>query len=250
MIVDSMTHTEVYKELDKDIAEVTAWWIGMRVTLEKIAKWTTKLPFERWYEYTSTRHNRYLVYCVIMGRNYNNDSMTAPMALRKMDRGWTVYTYHFPWQHRAGKHVILPHVFDRYHDPGRGNVPKTGINLIKHLFEHNNHGEVLRGDKFSGRSVRYKGRDNLCKCINDGIMLGEMIGDIFVAHSFITYEMAGGLQREEFERNRENIVSNEELLAQHKIEDKQEMQVMREQILQEIAMEKKYGKTNLIQVKQ
>ena len=68
MIVDSMTHTEVYRELEKDMDEVGRWWLGKRKMLTNIAKWTTKLPRKTWYEYTSTRKNRYIIISIIMGR--------------------------------------------------------------------------------------------------------------------------------------------------------------------------------------
>lgn len=233
MIVQSMNPEEVYREIDKDMAEVTDWWSRKRKTLFNIAKWTVKLPRTTWYEYESSRKNRYLVLSIIMGRKYNDESMTGLMALQKMEKGFAVYVSKFPWQRIAAPHVFLPHVFDRYHDPDRGNVQKTGIELIKHFMERNSYGEISRGDKFSGRSVRYKGRDNLAKCVTDGVLLGEIVGDIFVAHTFITYDMATGFQREEFEKNKGMILSNEEIMRRAKESWKEEMRMMREEAMTE-----------------
>ena len=195
-----MNPEEVYREIDKDMAEVTDWWSRKRKTLFNIAKWTVKLPRTTWYEYESSRKNRYLVLSIIMGRKYNDESMTGLMALQKMEKGFAVYVSKFPWQRIAAPHVFLPHVFDRYHDPDRGNVQKTGIELIKHFMERNSYGEISRGDKFSGRSVRYKGRDNLAKCVTDGVLLGEIVGDIFVAHTFITYDIKRNFQEHTLHR--------------------------------------------------
>lgn len=245
MIVDSMTHTEVYQEIDKDMDEVARWWEGKRKILTGISKWTTKLPFSRWYEYESTRKNRYLVMSIIMGRKYNDESLTGVLVLRKMDRGYAVYISRFPWQHRACPHVLLQHVLDQYHNPERGNVPKTGVELIKHFFERNSYGEISRGDKFSGRSVRYKGRDNICKSVTDGVLLGEMADNIFIAHTFITYDMATGLQREEFEKNNNMILTNDEIMSQFKQEMKEEERRLREEAI-EMAM--KYKTNKLINV--
>ena len=228
-----MNPEEVYREIDKDIKEVSDWWSRKRKTLFNIAKWTVKLPRTTWYEYESSRKNRYLVLSIIMGRKYNDESMTGLIALQKMDKGFAVYVSKFPWQRIAAPHVFLPHVFDRYHDPDRGNVQKTGIELIKHFMERNSYGEISRGDKFSGRSVRYKGRDNLAKCVTDGVLLGEIVGDIFVAHTFITYEMATGLQREEFEKNKGMILSNEEIMRRAKESWKEELRLMREEAMTE-----------------
>lgn len=238
MIVDSMTHTEVYRELEKDIDEVGKWWRGKRKMLVNIAKWTTKLPRTAWYEYESTRKNRYLVLSIITGHNYNDDSLTGVIALRKMEKGYAVYVSRLPWHRVVSPHVLLPHMFDQYANPERGNVKKTGIDLIKHFMERNNYGEISKGDKFSGRSVRYKGRDNLCKSVTDGVLLGEIVNGIFIVHTFITYEMATGLQREEFEKNRGMIISNEELINQRNEDWKEEAKIMREEVIAQVMREK------------
>ena len=227
-----MTPEEVYREIDKDIEEVSDWWSRKRKTLFSIAKWTIKLPRTTWFEYESSRKNRYLVLSIIMGRNYNDESMTGLMALQKMDKGFAVYVSKFQWQRNACPHVFLPHVFDRYNDPDRGNVKKTGIELIKHFMEHNAYGEISRGDKFSGRSVRYKGRDNIAKCVTDGVLLGEITNDIFVAHTFITYEMATGFQREEFEKNKGMILNNDEIMRRFKQQSKDIERMMIEEARQ------------------
>ena len=238
MIVQSMNPQEVYREINNDMVNLSEWWMRVRTTQARIAKYTIKLPRSTWFEFESQRRNRYLVLNVIMGRKYDEDSLTCVLALQKKERGYAVYTSRFPWQSIAANHAIMPHVFDRYHDPERGNVKKTGIELIKHFFEHNNHGEVSHGDKFSGRSVRYKGRDNIAKCVNDGVLLGEIQGDIFVAHTFITYEMATGIQREEFEKRKGNIVGLDEFLRMKKVANREEMRMMREEIIADVMKEK------------
>ena len=238
MIVDSMTHTEVYRELEKDIDEVGKWWRGKRKVLVNIAKWTTKLPRTTWYEYESTRKNRYLVLSIITGHNYGDNSLTGVIALRKMERGYAVYISRFPWHRVVSPHVFLPHMFDQYANPERGNVPKTGIDLIKYFMERNNYGEISKGDKFSGRSVRYKGRNNICKSVADGVLLGEIVDDIFIVHTFITYDMATGLQREEFEKNRGMIITNEELINQRNEDWKEEAKTMREEVIVQVMREK------------
>ena len=42
-----MTPEEVYREIEKDIEEVSDWWSRKRKTLFSIAKWTIKLPRRR-----------------------------------------------------------------------------------------------------------------------------------------------------------------------------------------------------------
>ncbi len=77
-----MTPEEVYREIGKDVEEVSDWWSRKRKTLFSIAKWTIKLPRTTWFEYESSRKNRYLVLSIIMGRKYNDESMTGLMALQ------------------------------------------------------------------------------------------------------------------------------------------------------------------------
>ena len=67
MIVQTMTPVDVYREIDKDMHEVVRWWMGKRKMLTDIAKWTVKLPWKRWFEYESSRRNRFIVQSIIMG---------------------------------------------------------------------------------------------------------------------------------------------------------------------------------------
>ena len=233
MIVQTMTPVEVYREIDKDMHEVTRWWIGKRKMLTDIAKWTVKLPWKRWFEYESSRRNRFIVQSIIMGRKYNDESLTGFVALQKMERGYAAYVARFPWQRNASRVAYLPHVFDRYRDPERGNVNKTGIDLVKHFMERNFSGFTSHGDKFSGKSVRYKGRDNVCMSIADGVLLGEDVEDIFVARTFITYDMAGKLQAEEFERKRKYVKSQKEIMDEVNAIRKGNEQEMRQAAIDE-----------------
>lgn len=229
-----MTYAEAFRELDADIMEnVATWWLNQRPMLERIAKWTIKLPRKKWFEYTSKRNNRYLVYNILYGRNYGKDSLTGIVALRKESKGgYTVYVTRFPWQRRIVPQVILPHVFDQYACPKRFNAKERGVELIKYFMERNNDGVVSYGDEFAGRSVRNIGRDNVSRCVTDGVLQGEYVDGIYVAHTFITYEMAKGLQREQFDKNRGGVLDNAELMRTIREEDRKENEQMKADILE------------------
>lgn len=197
-----MTPQEVYREIERDKSSMAYWRLGTFKSLEKRARQMMKFPQTVWYDHETKRHNRYLFMSIIFDRNFHKNGISIGVALQKMERGWAVYYFGWQWQVKFNKLALLPHVFDRYADPERGNVQKTGIDLIKHFISRNTDGVAINGDKFSGRSVRYKGRDNLCLSMHDGVLLGEKVGDIFVAHTFITYDMATGLQSETFEKKR------------------------------------------------
>ena len=107
--------------------------------------------------------------------------------------------------------VLLPHVWKRYKDPERGNVQKSGIDLIKHYFMNNPHGADSHNQKVVGRSVRYNGEVHQSCCVNDGVLLGQIVNGIYIAKTFITYDMCSGLQQEEFEARRGEILTDDEM---------------------------------------
>lgn len=219
MIVDSMTFEEVYDEIDRDIDNLGAWWMKKREWLAGMARRRPNFPMVNWIEWESPRRIKYLVYSKVYGRNYNNQALTIFLALRRCKNGIEVYVTRLPWQMVASSIVFIPHVFDRYADPKRGNVRKQGLDLIKHFFERNGgHTQTSRNQELAGRSVRYNGEIHLCSCCVDGVLLGDEIADgmIFVARTFITYDMARGLQVEEFNEKRKQARTDGETMMEIK----------------------------------
>ena len=94
-------------------------------------------------------------------------------------------------------------------------MQKTGIDLIKHFVDHQSNGYVLKDQRLAGRSVRYNGRDHQFIAVNDGVILGDVENGIFIARTFITYEMATGKQHEEFAyaKNKVNDLEDEIVLV-------------------------------------
>ena len=210
MIVSKMTPQEVYKELERDKPLLAAWWSHQRDALEKKAKRMTKFPMVTWFDHTTPRKNRYLILSVVYCRRYFKANTTCFVALQKREDGTAIYFTRLPNQILASPIALLPHVLDRYDQ--RCGIKKQGLDLIRHYIEHNYMGQPVEGRRFSGRSVRYKDRDNVCLSIPDGVLLGEMLEkDIFVAHTFITYQDASGLQRVEFENKKKSIIPQLEL---------------------------------------
>lgn len=193
-----MTHTEVYAELDKDRDNVARWFDHRADEFRRRALKTQKFPVTWWLDYTSPRKNRYLISVTCTRRNYDRFHGLTILALRREDRGFSVYLSYIGRHTLIRKTVFLQHVFDRYSDPERGNVQKTGIDLIKHFVDHQSNGYVLKDQRLAGRSVRYNGRDHQFIAVNDGVILGDVENGIFIARTFITYEMATGKQHEEF----------------------------------------------------
>ena len=211
MIVDSMTHEEVYAELDKDRENVARWFDHRADEFRRRALKMTKFPVTWWLEYISPRKNRYLISVTCTRRNYDRFHGLTILALRREERGYSVYLSYIGKHSLIRKTVFVPHVFDRYADPERGNVQKTGIDLIKHFVDNQSNGYVLKDQRLAGRSVRYNGRDHRFIAVNDGVILGDVENGIFIARTFITYEMATGRQHEEFSyaKNKVNGLEDE-----------------------------------------
>lgn len=207
-----MTHEEVYAELDKDRENVARWFDHRADEYRRRALKTQKFPVTWWLDYTSPRKNRYLISVTCTRRNYDRFHGLTILALRREERGFSVYLSYIGRHTLIRKTVFVQHVFDRYAE--RGNVQKKGIDLIKHFVDHQSNGHVLSNPKLAGRSVRYNGRDHRFVAVNDGVILGDVDNGIFIARTFITYEMATGKQHEEFAyaKNKVNDLEDEIVL--------------------------------------
>lgn len=204
-----MTHAEVYQELERDRETLTSWWHYRRLELQRRALKCQKFPLSVWYDYTSPRKVRYLIYTRIFDKRMRH-ILTGIVALRRMSDGWTLYTTWLGYQQLIAPMVIIPHVLKRYAE--RANVQKTGIDLIKHYFAHNSIGKDSRDQRVVARSVRWNGEEHRSSCTNEGVLLGQQQQDgIFIARTFITYDMCCGRQQVEFESKREQILSDTEL---------------------------------------
>ena len=215
MIVDSMTHAELYAELAKEREAVTRWWRYQLAEQRRRAFKCRQFPYHIWREYTSTRKNRYLFFSRIFDKKMRK-ILTGVAVVRHSSEGLMVYTSWLGDQRLISPMVLLPHVWKRYQDPKRGNVQKSGIDLIKHYFMNNPHGKDSDNQKVVGRSVRWNGEVHQSCCVNDGVLLGQIVDGIYIARTFITYDMCSGLQQKEFEARRGEILTDEEMYEQVK----------------------------------
>jgi hypothetical protein len=208
MIVDSMTHAEAYKELYVDRENVERWFDHQSDKYRRMALKTTKFPATWWLEYTSVRKNRYLICVICSRRNYDKNHCLSIVALRREAKGYTAYVGHIGKYELVSKTVFLWHVFERYSE--RAGVDKQGIELIKHFFESHSGGTILKNHKLAGKSVRYKDREHKFLAMNDGVVLGNIENGIFIARTFITYDMATGKQRDVFNNAKSKTLSVDE----------------------------------------
>ena len=207
MIVDSMTHAEVYQELERDREAVTKWWDHQKEAMRRQVLKSTCFPIVKWFEHTTPRKNRYLFFMRIFEKRMRH-ILTGVAVLRYTSDGLTVYTSWLEGQKLIQPMVLLPHMWKRYQDPKRGNVQKSGVELVKHYFFHNSHGKDTQNNRIMGKSVRWNGEEHQACCVNDGVLLGQVVDNIYIVRTFITYDMAGGLQQQEFEECRKKIITD------------------------------------------
>lgn len=213
MIVETMNHVEVYAELAKDRDAMTRWWRHRRDDFVKMARRFSRFPIMVWTEYLSPRKVRYLVFTYIGGRNYWKHNAVSIIALQNTSNGIHAYVSWVP-----GMEVIpttfSPHFFQRYSE--RMCVEKTGIELIKHFFTQNHTSRDVADKRFMGKSVRWKGYDSLCICTAEGVCMGDMKDGVSMMRTFITYEMASGIQSGEFNAARMMLKSTDEMIEERR----------------------------------
>lgn len=208
MIVDSMTHEEVYQELERDREGVTRWWRHTLASQRRRVLRCKTFPLKLWFEYTSPRKVNYLFFTRIFTKHMRS-LLTGIAALRRTSEGLTVYTTWLEDQKLISPMILTPHMFKQY--AARCNVEKSGKELVKHYFMHNAHNKNSHDQRVVGKSVRYNDEEHLSCCVNEGVLLGQVYGDIFIARTFITYDMCSGLQEREFESCRKRILTDREL---------------------------------------
>ena len=208
MIVDSMTDDEVYQELARDRESLTAWWHHKLEAQRRRVVKCSQFPMKLWFEHTTPRKNRYLIFTRIFNRKMRG-VLTGMAVVRLTKDGISVYTTWITGQQLISPMVITPHAFRRYAE--RMNVQKKGLELIRHYFEHNANGSDSYNQRVHGRSVRWNGEDHRASCIEEGVLLGQMHNGIFIVRTFITYDMCGEIQQDEFGTHRELILTDREM---------------------------------------
>lgn len=198
----------------KEREAVTRWWRHQLDDQRRRALKCRQFPYHIWKEYTSTRKNRYVFFSRVFDKRMKT-ILTGVAVIRHTSDGMTVYTTWLGDQKFISPMVLTPHMWKRYAE--RAKVDKHGIDLIKHYFLNNPQGKDSDNQKVVGRSVRWNGEDHLSCCVNDGVLLGQIVDGIYVAKTFITYDMCSGLQQKEFEAKRGEILTDEEMYKQAKV---------------------------------
>ena len=201
MLVESMTHSEVYNELARDLPNLERWIDRQAKMLRRYSLKIDRRNFPRimYDKYTSPRKIHYGFIAILYKRNEPFCNFTY--TLRPTRNGRELYLCRSYDGSRLPKTVFIPHAIKRYAE--RMKLDKTGDELIRHMLIHSVDCVSLNDQTLAARSVRYKGEMLRSFCVREGAFLGKQVGDIFMVNTFITYDMMGGRQLEEFSKHRE-----------------------------------------------
>ena len=194
MLVETMTHAEVFGELARDLQNLERWLDReydecRRYAIKKDSK---KYPFFLVNNYTSPRRIRYGVIVVLYSKRKFYHCIYA---MRQTPTGREVYLCKGYKESDTPKVVYIPHAIKRFAE--RTGDKHQGEDLVRSMMLHNGRDCVWNHNQLLGaKSVRYKGDMLTTLCTRDGAFLGKKEGDIFVINTFITYDMMGGLQKE------------------------------------------------------
>lgn len=207
MIVDSMTDEEVFQELGRDRETLSHWWRHKLESLRRHALKCSRFPLCLDFEYMSPRRIHYIIHTRILDKRMRR-IVTGCFALRRLD-GLILYTAPMIHQVHITQMVFTAHMLRRYAE--RCGVELSGVELARHYVCHNSIFKDCYDQRLVGRSVRWNGEEHVSFCTPNGVVLGHDRNGIFIARTFITYDMTTGIQREEFGRLRDQIPTEREL---------------------------------------
>lgn len=193
MIVDSMTHEEVYREIERDSQNLHRW---VERQCNECRRYSIKqdrknFPIVLADNYTSPRRIHYGLMVILPNKN---GYYSYTYALRQTPHGKYVYLCKSYEDSIIPKVVFIPHALKRYVE--RSGNEHTGGDLILSMLVRTINCVLSRNQRIGSKSVRYKGDTLITLCTCEGAWLGKKDGDIFLVNTFITYDMMSGLQAE------------------------------------------------------
>lgn len=198
MIVDSMTHEEVYREIERDYLNLHRW---VERQCNECRRYSIKqdrknFPIVLTDNYTSPRRIQYGLMVILPNKN---GYYSYTYALRKTPHEKYVYLCKSYEDSIIPKVVFIPHALKRYIE--RSGNEHTGDDLILSMLIRTINCVLSRNQRIGSKSVRYKGEELITLCTREGAWLGKKEGDIFIVNTFITYDMTSGLQEEVLTQN-------------------------------------------------
>lgn len=189
MLLPTMNYEEMYREVILD-SENMIRWVGHNIqNLRRISLKAKQFPFANTLTHMTPRHNTWH-YIVVVRRKIRSiqDVYNVIYTSLRAPEG-EIYILMQPNKHKQmNVCAYTPHFMQRFAE--RMEIDLTGKELANRYFIYNDNGRFVK---------QPVGEHQECLCTNEGICLGEFVNDrMFVARTFIRYDMSLGWQRDAF----------------------------------------------------
>lgn len=201
MLTERMNYDEMYNECVRDSSNALKWLFHKGIEIRRASLKAKTFPLIVKHTYVSPLRNEWTSFVVITKkiRKFNSYHQILFTRLRTNDGD---YCFKISPEEKGviGLDIFLPHFMKRY---------------AERMHYANLHGQELADKYFlnniTGAYSKAPNKDNEhCMCTHDGVALGELINNrMFVAKTFITYEMAFFTQDPTFQANRLLAASEE-----------------------------------------
>ena len=195
MLLDTMTYEEICHEAIADSKHMITWASHRMGELRRISLKARSFPVSRTMTHITPNKNKWtLIFVVLRKIKHNNDCYNALFTSFHAKEG-NIYIQMTPNRHGdMCVSAFIPHFFHRYAE--RLGLKIEGEALAQQFFRFND----------AGYFVEQPDGERTCLCTPQGICLGEYINDrMFLARTFIRYDMSLGCQREAFNKMRERF---------------------------------------------
>lgn len=204
MLLPTMTYEEMYREVLLDSDNMIKWSVHNAKNLRRLSLKAAKFPFEKTLTHTTPRKNQWtMIFVVLRKVRTNQDIYNILYTSLRADEG-DIYMLLTPSKKSTmTASVFPPHFMKRFRE--RMGLDLKGKELARRYFILNDSGYFVK---------KPDGDHEECLCTREGICLGEFINDrMYVARTFIRYDMSLGWQREAFEKFRRMFNGNISVLA-------------------------------------
>ena len=202
MLLLTMTHQEVYSEIQKDLPNVQRWNEHRDSTYHRMSLKVKKFPAHLFSEYVSPRKNRWL----ITTRFFRKNDFASTFGVLQHQNGIVLHQTFVHMQENSFSTVctFLPHFFERYAERNKLNI--KGFELIKYVVKNDCSFNIDRTHELSGEKDRGR-EDNVHICMKNGVGFGYEVGNKhYLIKTFLTYDMTYGVQRQTFESKKHEII--------------------------------------------
>ena len=194
----------MFKEIISDSENMIRWGGHHVKALRRLSLKAKSFPISCDFTHVTPRRNRWTILFVILGKIRSVQDIYNVLYTSLLAPEGDIYLLVQPtMKQKMSVCIYPPHFWHRFKE--RMGLEETGKDLAKRYFTYNDSGHFV---------PKPDSEHEECLCTRDGIALGEFINDrMFVARTFIRYDMSLGWQREAFEKQRKRFGCETEIIA-------------------------------------